>query len=101
MRGAVTMVMVGFRNIKLNVSIYYVDRLINRITFREQLLVMFAFIFLVVLTLKKFSAAPTPKPPATQSKQLPHYSVVPDIKPPCEFIKAEFKTLGFFSEFEH
>ena len=99
------MVMVGFRNIKLNVSIYYVDRLINRVMSEVEIggleNSLFAFIFLVVLTHQQFSAAPTPKPPATQSKQLPHYSVVPDIKPPCEFIKAEFKTLGFFSEFEH
>merc|ERR1712176_646677 len=28
------------------------------------------------------SPAPTPKPPTAQPKQLPHYSVVPDIKPP-------------------
>ena len=99
------MVMVGFRNIKLNVSIYYVDRLINRVMSEVEIggleNSLFAFIFLVVLTHQQFSAAPTPKPPATQSKQLPHYSVVPDIKPPCEFIKAEFKTLGFFSEFKH
>jgi len=32
------------------------------------------------------SPAPTPKPPTAQPKQLPHYSVVPDIKPPLSIV---------------
>jgi len=47
-----------------------------RAQLEEQISNMENFIFRVA------SPAPTPKPPATQSKQLPHYSVVPDIKPP-------------------